>query len=63
MKWEREREIDVGEKHWSLPTICAPTRDQTINLGMCPDQGSNPQYFGVWDDAPNNWDTWPGPKC
>ena len=27
---------------------------------MCPDQGSNPQPFGVWDDAPTNWATRPG---
>ena len=34
--------------------------DWTRNLGMCPDQESNPQPFGVWDDAPTNLATWPG---
>ena len=28
---EEEREID------HLPLVCAPTGDQTHNLGMCPD--------------------------
>ena len=30
------------------------------NLGMFPDQESNLQPFGVWDDTPVNWATWPG---
>ena len=38
----RERE---GEKeknvNW-LPPVCTLTRDLTCNLGMCPDQESNP---------------------
>ena len=38
---ERERNID------KLPVVCAPTGDQTLNLGMCPDQQSNPQPFGL----------------
>ena len=29
-------------------------KDKTFNLGMCPDQGSNPQSFGVQDNAPTN---------
>ena len=46
---EREREREgQGEKHWCFPPIDAPTRDQTCNLGMCPDLGSNLQSFGVW---------------
>ena len=45
---ERERNID------QLPPICAPARDQTRNLGMCSDQESNLQPFGVWDDTPAN---------
>ena len=36
---ERERE---RERHWS---VASP---------MCPDQGSNPQTFGAWDDTPTN---------
>ena len=31
--------------------------DQTRNLGMCPDQESNPRPFSVWDYAPTNWAT------
>ena len=46
-----ERNID-----WLLPTH-ATTGDWTHNLGMCPDQESNPQHFGVQDDAPTNWAT------
>ena len=66
----RERETDrQTERHTSvwkrninpLPLICAPTGDQTYNLGMCPDRESNPQPFGVWDDAtPSNWTICPG---
>ena len=43
---ERERIID-----W-LPPIGTLTKDQTCNLGTCPDQELNPWPFGVWDDAP-----------
>ena len=46
-----KRNISWFEKH---PPICALTWDQTHNLGMCPDQGSNLQPFGVRDDAPAN---------
>ena len=49
---ERERNIDVRETVIGLPPVHAPTRNQTHNLGMCPDWESNPQPFGVWDDAP-----------
>ena len=36
---ERERRIHL------LPPACALTRDQTHKLGVCPDPGSNLQYF------------------
>ena len=41
---EREREKDIGvrEKH------------QLVSSRMCPDQGSNPQPFVLWGDAPAN---------
>ena len=44
----RERSIDVRQKHQlaASPTH-TPTRDQICNLGMCQDQESNPQPFGV----------------
>ena len=64
----RERKGERGKKHWcergidSLPPWCAPTRDGTCNLGMCPDWESNLQTFGAWDDAPVNWATLPGAK-
>ena len=54
--WEGERNID------QLPPIRTPTGDQTHNLGMCPDQESNPQAFGVQDSAPMHWATQPGPS-
>ena len=41
---EREKNIDVGNTDHLTP-VCAPTRVQTYNLGMCPDQESNPQTF------------------
>ena len=53
---ERERERETG-KHWNidrLPPVWALTGDQTHNLGMCPDRGSNPQVFGVRDNASTN---------
>ena len=37
----RERNMDVREKH-QLPPVCTPAGDHTHNLGMCPDQESNP---------------------
>ena len=45
-----------GNIDW-LPPIRTPTRDQTCNLGICPDWDSNPQPFGVKDEAPTNWTT------
>ena len=36
---------------------------QTYNLGMFPDWGSNLQPFGVWDDAPTHGATQPGHIC
>ena len=45
---ERKRNIDQSPPAHSL------TRDQTHNLGACPDQGWNPKTSGVWDNAPTN---------
>ena len=56
---EKEREINIivrGNINW-LPLIYSPTRDQTCNLVMCPNQKLNPQPFSLWDDAPTNWAT------
>ena len=49
MVGRRERNID------QLPPALTPIRDQTWNLGKCPDQESNPQLFDAQDDAPTNW--------
>ena len=59
---ERGREKHWCEKHLLLPPIHTPTRDQTRNLGMCPDWQLNSQPFAVQDDAPTNWANWPGQK-
>ena len=50
----RERE-EVRERNMRVPK-----GDQTCNLDMCPEWGSNPQPFDVWDSFPTNWATWPG---
>ena len=62
---EKERQTDRQTLMWEinldlLPLVCASTRDWTCNLGMFPDQESNPQAFGVWIDSPRKWNTWPG---
>ena len=52
---ERERETSIWERNIHLlPPIHSLTKDWTRNLGMCPDQESNPQPFGVQDDASTN---------
>ena len=49
---ERERVTMMQERNIDpLLPVCTLARDQTLNLGMCPDQGSNLQPFGVWDSA------------
>ena len=49
---ERERNIEVRGKHRCI--LHAPTRNQTLDLGMCPDQELNQQPFSVWNDALTN---------
>ena len=56
---ERKKHQYKRNTDW-LPPTCDQTRDQTPNLGMCPNRGSNPQPFSVWDNAPNDYATWPG---
>lgn len=48
----RERE---NEKHQSVACTRTPTRDQTSNMGICPDLELNPPPLDVWDDAPTNF--------
>ena len=50
----RQRNTD-----WS-PPVCAPTKGQSCNLGVLPDWESNPQPFGVQDEAPTHWATQSG---
>ena len=50
-----ERSID------HLPPVCAPTKDQTCNVGMSPNQELNLQPFSAWNNAPTNQAMWPGP--
>ena len=67
----RERQTDKAREtsmwEWNIDLLpyshTCPNWDGTCNLGMCPDQGWNPQPFGVWDDAPTNCTTWPGLLC
>ena len=49
-----ERERDVKEKYRLVASHTCPDQDQTHNLGMCPDWGSNRRPLGAWDDGPTN---------
>ena len=64
---ERERDRDRQTLMWErnidqLPLIHGPSRDQTHNPSMCPDQEKNPHPLSIWDDPPTNWATQPGLK-
>ena len=48
---ERERNIEVREKHQSIASCTRPIRDGTCNLGMCPAQESNRWLSTLQDDA------------
>ena len=50
---QRQRETSTWTRNidW-LPPVSTLTGDQTHSLGMCPDQGSNPQPSDVWDNIP-----------
>ena len=48
---EREKETNIDRP----PLTHTPTKDRSPNLGMCPDQESNPQPLGLQDYAPSNW--------
>ena len=52
---ETERETSIWERNIDrLPPTHSPTRDQNLNLGMCPHRGSSLQPFDVWNDAPTS---------
>ena len=53
----KAREPMWQKNNIQLPPIHTLTRDQTHNLGMCPDWELNPQPSGLQDGAPTNWDT------
>ena len=57
---ERERNINMRQKHQPVASGTHPDRDQTCNLDMCPAQESNPPPFVLWTDAPTNWATGQG---
>ena len=50
---------DKGDVRGREKHQCERETSVTTSL-MYPDQGSNPQPFGVWDDVPTNRATWPG---
>ena len=39
-----------------LPLVRTLAGDGTRSLGMCPDWELSPWPFGLWDNAPTNWD-------
>ena len=45
---EREKNIDVREKHQLVASCTCPNCDQTCNVGKCPDQELNLRHFGLW---------------
>ena len=51
MEKERERNIDVLEKHWLVASHASQTRDLTCNPDMCPDWELNQWPFALWYDA------------
>ena len=58
----RERETGKETLMWErninqLPLICTSTRDQTHNLGMCPEQESISWPLALWNNVPTNWVT------
>ena len=38
-------------------------KHQLVASHTCPNWGSNLQSFGVQDNAPTNYATWPGVRC
>ena len=57
---ERGRNNYVREKHWSIASHLWPDQGLGHNPGMCTDGESNPQPFGVRDDAATSWATLSG---
>ena len=59
---EKERNIHAREKPPSPASYICPTRDETLNPGMCTEWELNLQSFGAWDGAPANCAIQPGQK-
>ena len=59
---EKERNINVRGKHWSVAPHILPTRDWTNNPGMCRDRELNHRPLALWDDAQLTEILWPGLK-
>ena len=52
---ERGRETSMEERNIDqLPASCTLSREQTHNLGMCPDKELNLQPFGVFTGKRSN---------
>ena len=51
------RDMDVREKHWSVSSGLYSDRGLNLQFRHVPGWESNPQPFGVWDEAPTNWAT------
>ena len=60
-KKERERSINAREKHPLVASDLCPDLDPTRNLGMCPNQESNPQSAGLRYDTLPTEPHQPGP--
>ena len=57
--WERER-LHVGEKHQSFASHLCLDLGSNLQPRYVPWLGTEPITFGVQDNTPTNWATWPG---
>ena len=51
MEKQRERNIDVQEKHLPAASCTPPTGDLAHNPGMCPDWELNRRPLALWDNT------------
>ena len=51
---ERERNIDVREKHWSIASLKCPDQEQNPQPKYMPDWESNLWHLDAQDDSPTN---------
>lgn len=58
---DKKKETLIGHPlHKPQPRIKPTTKDWTHNQSMGPDSELKLQPFGVWEEAPIHWTTWPG---